>query len=104
MEQTTLSYETINKEIEFCEDIIAQLDNELAELKIKEKNLTERLDVYRELKNRIPTGTAKEIVQHNMGILADQRLELIPKISNKITNIDSYQKVIESLQELRKEI
>lgn len=104
MEQTSITIEAIDKEITFCENFIGEFETKLEKLQERTKHLTERLDVLRAVYEKLPVGMTKEIVQGNIGLVADERFDLIPEINKCTSNIKHYNEIIDNLNELKKEI
>ncbi|RIJ65544.1 hypothetical protein [Rummeliibacillus sp. POC4] len=104
MELTTITKESINREIDFCTDFIDTKKDELSKFEEKFRRLTERLNVLTTIEEKLPEGLSKKLTQHNITVVANERFELAPKLSNLKSNIEGYYTIIDSLVDLRSEI
>lgn len=104
MEKTLLTITAINEEIELCKDVISQFQTKLDELTEKSKSLSNRLNVLRAVGEKLPEGMAKQVNQANIGIIADERFELLPKISKQSNNIEYYKQILNTVIDLKNEL
>lgn len=104
LEETLLSIESIDEEIELCKDIISQFQSKLDELTKKTQLLTNRLNVLRAVEEKLPAGSTKQLNSANINMVADERFNLIPEINKQSSNIKHYQQILQTLIELKSEI
>lgn len=105
MEELTLSLDVIEKEINYCEELVGEFKKKHNELTEKDNYLNEQLKVWRVIEEKITNnGGTKALVDVNIESFVSQRFELATEINVQQANIDQYSEIIGNLKEIRSEI